>query len=879
MDLQEPLRMAEAWRCADAAFDRLLDLDDALRDQALAAMTLDTGTRDRVLRLLVAHRLRSGPLDASIVAGADATQPALAGKCFGGWVLDREIGRGGMSVVYRAHAAEAEGDRVAAIKILTSAAVARDGIAQFERERAALARLRHPHLVTLLDAGIAPDGTAWLATALVDGHCIDEECARRALGPAAIVRLCLQVCEAVAYAHRMLVVHRDLKPSNVLVDGDGHVRVLDFGVARLIDAGDQHTRTGTRALTPAYAAPELIDGAPSSTAMDVYGLGALLYRLLAGCPPLRDDATREPLAPSRAATADERWRRATLRGDLDAIIMRALASDPRSRYASVDAFSDDLNAWLDQRPVQARGAAFAYRARRFVRRHSIGVAFGVALVLSLAAGFAAAAWQATLARRAAVQAESTLAFVTGLLEAPAPEQRGRDVRVSELLDLAAYRAVHDVDVAPAARLAVLYSVARSNHALERMPAAESAIAQARQLIAARAQGDPRIARRIELLGVEIASQSDLMRGAYAAALARIDAFAATLAADDAGGRAALALLRARLLTRADRHAEALAAIEPLRTDGGTAPATAAEAAFYAGIALEGLGRHAEGIAALEDSLAAARRIGPSARPVALRALNALATRHSERGRLAEAETMYRAALAQAGDLYGPHSIGTLAQETNLAVVLRERGKYAESEHVARDALPRAVAAFGERSYFANMLRSGLAVTLSETGRTDEALILLDELIAAVEAVHGREHTNTLIDRFNRVEFLNDAGRAREALDAALPLRETAMRVLGEKHAVTLEVDDAIGRALTALGEPKRAEALHRRSIETKTQLYGAGDGYTLIAREYLARALAAQGRLDDARNEIDAVVVGRTALVGAEHPRTLRAIRLRDGWR
>src|SRR5690606_14955684 len=212
------------------------------------------------------------------------------------------------------------------------------GRAQFLREPQILLRLRHPCIAPLHDAGIAEDGTPWLAMALVEGARIDDWCAARTLDAHARVRLVLQVCEAVAHAHRSLVIHRDIKPSNVLVDQDGRVRLLDFGIARLGEAGDERTATALRALTPEYAAPEQFTGAPATTAMDVYGIGALLYRLLAGVGPRPDGAragATTGLAPSRAVAGNPALSQAlqrrlarVLRGDLDAIVMKALATSP-----------------------------------------------------------------------------------------------------------------------------------------------------------------------------------------------------------------------------------------------------------------------------------------------------------------------------------------------------------------------------------------------------------------------------------------------------------------------------------------------------------------------------------------------------------------------
>src|SRR5690606_19650507 len=226
---------AAHWREADAALDRLLDLPPHERAAALPALDLAPEGRACVARLLAAHSSTDGVLERPLRRGP--APDALAGRQLGGWTVEQEIGRGGMAVVYRAFRDDGPQRRTAAIKLLTLGALAGLGPARLHNEHAMLARLNHPHIVPLFDAGVADDGTPWLAMALVDGVHIDAWCRLRALDARAIVRLFLDVCEAVAYAHQNLVIHRDLKPSNVLVDAHGHVRLLDFGISRLAGTG------------------------------------------------------------------------------------------------------------------------------------------------------------------------------------------------------------------------------------------------------------------------------------------------------------------------------------------------------------------------------------------------------------------------------------------------------------------------------------------------------------------------------------------------------------------------------------------------------------------------------------------------------------------
>ena len=420
------------WREALALLDGLLALPEAKRPQALREIA-DPRTRDLLQRWLANHERASGVLDDAVSRQFGIGIGAgLGGRRFGRWRLDAEIGRGGMAVVYRATAIEAPAGQQAAVKILSLGALAQQGgVMRFVQEQQLLSRMRHPGIASLFDAGVSEDGTPWFAMALIDGERIDHWCERHSLDPRAIVELLLQVCDAAAYAHRNLVIHRDIKPSNVLVDEGGHPRLLDFGIARLVEGLEpEHTATALRALTPEYAAPEQFDGRAPSTAMDVFGLGALLYRLLTGHPPRHaaaGNADTGTLSPSRVVRHDEardplqrKQLARRLRGDLDTIVMKALAHAPDQRYPSVDAFAEDLQRWRDTRPIRARAPSLRYRAGRFVARNRWATAMSLALMLALATGIAGTWWQSARARQeaeAARRAESVAAHQAKRAEA------------------------------------------------------------------------------------------------------------------------------------------------------------------------------------------------------------------------------------------------------------------------------------------------------------------------------------------------------------------------------------------------------------------------------------------------------------------------------
>ncbi|MBK8067299.1 MAG: serine/threonine protein kinase [Rhodanobacteraceae bacterium] len=390
-----------------AVFLELSELPAAQRHARLAALqAAEPELHEQVLLLL--NRLDDSAAEPGFVLalGQSETAPAMAwaGRRLGPFELLSEIGRGGMGAVWRAQRVDGQYAQQVAIKLLHTHA--RDDtrrqvlLERFLRERQTLAGLKHPHIAALLDGGVDERGQPWFALELVDGLPITRYASDRHLGLAARLRLLLQVCDAVQFAHQKLIVHRDLKPDNLLVDQAGQVKLLDFGIVKLLDDGSDgaQTQTGARVFTPNYAAPEQVQGGGISVATDVYALGVILFELLVGRRPFvhsgaglqmaQISAGWRAEAPSRALARDSgSTRRARpLRGDLDTIVLRCLAHDPPRRYPTVQALADDLRRYLDGQPIRARPDSRSYRLSKFLSRHPYGSAaavLGLCLLLGL----------------------------------------------------------------------------------------------------------------------------------------------------------------------------------------------------------------------------------------------------------------------------------------------------------------------------------------------------------------------------------------------------------------------------------------------------------------------------------------------------------------
>ena len=385
-----------------------------------AACEGDTELREKVQSLLNQPPDQLDALAHEIgLARVDPFCAALSGRRVGSYELLRELGHGGMGSVWLARRADEQFEKLVAIKLLKRGTDTDEVLRRFQKERQILARLEHPNIARLLDGGMTDDGLPYFVMEYVEGKPLTEFCRTDAPTVEERLRLFLNICRAVQFAHQNLVVHRDLKPGNILVTEDGEPKLLDFGIAKLLGPGDEAlpvTVAEDQRLTPAYASPEQVRGEPITTVSDIYTLGTLLYEILTGQnahrfstphpPPtelLRVVAQEEPPRPSAAAT--EGSIKSRLRGDLDNIILKALRKEPGRRYAGVGSFADDIQRHLENRPVSARRDTFSYRASKFVQRNKIGVAAAALILFSLVGGIIATAWQARVARAERARAE------------------------------------------------------------------------------------------------------------------------------------------------------------------------------------------------------------------------------------------------------------------------------------------------------------------------------------------------------------------------------------------------------------------------------------------------------------------------------------------
>ena len=487
--LELPVQQREAWLAAlDASKTRLKPTIAALLQKHAEHETDD-----------FLHDLaRFGPGAANVGTGEDGAAtiapPPVVGGVVGPYRLLSAVGEGGMSSVWLAERTDGVLRRKIALKLPHWWALSKL-TERATQEREILASLEHPNIARLYDAGITQDGRPYLALEYIEGKAIDVYCREHKLDVRARAALISQIARAVAYAHSRLIVHRDLKPSNILVDAQGQVHLLDFGIAKLIEEGSAAnkalTQVGARVLTPEYASPEQITGSPITTESDVYSLGVVAYELLAGQRPYTlkssltadwDVLSSEVRAPS--TVAPERATARNLRGDLDTIVLKALKKEPGERYATAAAFADDLDRYLRGDPVVARPDSAGYRLRKFAVKHRLAVGAAAAVVLALAAGLAVASWQLRIARAEKKRAEDVKEFVASIFRSADPYFTGeQQMKASQLLTLAKERIDREMASQPESSVELLAIVGEAQANLEEYDAARATLQAALDLAA------------------------------------------------------------------------------------------------------------------------------------------------------------------------------------------------------------------------------------------------------------------------------------------------------------------------------------------------------------------------------------------------------------
>ena len=709
-----------------ACFDQLIELTPAQREAWFAAHALDAGMHRELLDMLAAD-LDDAPLLATTAAALaqQFTPPhedgvGLIGSSIGSYRLIEVLGQGGTSVVFRAQRASGAGTQTVALKLLRTGLFSADGQRRFRREQGVLAQLSHPHIAGLIDGGISAAGIPYIAMEFVDGLPITEYANARALGLRERLQLLVTVCRAIDSAHRTLVVHRDLKPSNVLVNSAGDIKVLDFGIARLLDDDDHHaTQTHAISLTPGYAAPEQYLPGPVTTATDIYALGVLMGELLTG-RLLPGGRTRSDLsrACAEAAAAMPAGLPAALalsrllRGDLDAIYNTAIASDPARRYLSAALLADDLERFLRNQPVTARTPSVWYRLRKSMQRHRTASIAAMLALSAIVIGVSLALWQAHVAREQAQRATAVRDFLIELFDASkAGQLPAQRLTLDQLVQRAGDRLQTQTDLSVPTRVELLRTLGEVRMAGSDYIEAGKFFDEALELAqTVYAPGDA-VMTRIRLLQAKLL----VYQSRYADASTAYAALLPQMREDhEASSVEGLQIYASALMFSANtEQALAISAEAKTRADAlyGADSSGAVTASLVRGNLLLGAGRHADAALLLKSALQTWRDSKRAPTEDFLQGLTDLSRVQRALGDTAAAESLLRETLATAERLYdAPHDRIALAL-LNLGETLTEQWRLDEAEPVLVRGL-----AMMHQVYAGDHLR--VANTLSALGRLE-----------------------------------------------------------------------------------------------------------------------------------------------------------------
>lgn len=804
----------------DSLLDQLLELPSSERESFLDdSCGDDAHLRDTLERLLTASESPD-----SVIKPGGALLPAFweglvservdpgrlpAGARVGAYRIVRPIGRGGMATVYLAQRDDGQFEQQVALKILEPSGNSTDLIQRFEQERQILASLQHSNIARLLDGGITSTGEPYVAMDYIDGDRIDIYCDTNRLSIKARLKLFLKIVSAVQYAHKNLVVHRDIKPANILVDRNGEPKLLDFGIAKLLDSqamphASPATRSSVAPMTPEYASPEQILGEPVTTASDVYQLGHLFYLLIAARSPYRFEklshagtveaiCRQDPIPPSTAVMLDDsedgipdpvmtsdsisRDRSTTtqrlakiLAGDLDNVALMALRKEASRRYESAGDLGADIERYLRAQPLAARPSTINYRLSKFINRHAIGVAISVLAIIGTAVGAAFYTVRITSERNRAEleaqKAEQVSDFLTRLFRVSDPsEARGALVTARELLDRGAERIEDELAEQPDVKGSLLSTIGQTYFGLGLYESAEQTLSRA----------------------------VDLQRSVHGA-----------------------------------DHRDTLSSLNHL------------------GNVYRARGQYGRAETLLREVYLSRRHLDGDEHPQTLAVLNNVGLSVWRQGKFDEAEVIFAQVLDARQRILGEDHPDVVHSVTNLANVRFMRGDYSEAAAAYARSIELGTRVLGEDHPSTMDALNNLAMTYEQQLRLEEAGALLDKVIGLRSRVLGPAHARTLSARHNLATVQWKMGRHEAAHRQFEDVLDSRRQVLGSDHPETLWSQRNLAGVYRDLGCLEDSENLYRETLQTRSRILGPMHPDTLNSRQDLAELLEVSKRYEEA---------------------------------
>lgn len=823
----------EKWEKVKEIFSDALALDEAARTGFVVGRCGNDETLfNEVSGLLRSHTECDSsfevPFVRPVVPLADTVFPSRIGQTIGLYKILSEIGRGGMGTVYLASRADDEFQRKVAIKLIKRGLDTDEVIRRFKHERQILAGLSHPNISALYDGGATENGLPYLVMEYIEGQPLNQYADSRDLDLKSRLEIFLQICSAVSYAHRSLVIHRDLKPSNILVTADGIPKLLDFGIAKLTEIDNdgqsaEQTIDAFRALTPEYASPEQVRGHPVTTASDIFSLGVILFEFLTGQRPFKfesrlpDDVyrvldTTEPTRPSSACRNEDvrvGIKRSDalskmLRGDLDNVILMALRKEPDRRYSSVEQFAEDIRRFLDGKPVIAQDDTFSYRASKFVRRHKLGIAAVSAVLISLIGGLLGVYWQSRIAATerdaalaAARKADQVNAFLNRMLASADPMNQGKDVTITEFLAVASDQIDRDFTNEPE-----IVADLRTTIGLTYLNQGKYDLAKP--------QLDKALDIRNELLGPD---HADTARSLHNVGLL----LKATGNMEEAETRFRTSVETLRRIYGAD-------SVEI--TDG------LHELAYINALR----GNYTDAIALLREALEICKQKLSSDSPQTIKSMMELGAALTASGDITSAEPMNREALALARRHYGDEHIQTGKAIENLFATLQKKDPV-EAEALGNEMLRLRIKLFGERHPDVGWGYYHLSYLKLNNGEPAQAETYVRKLLEMRGKELPDEHVLVGSSLLLLGRSLMEQGKladAEAALRESLSLRQKA---LGHDHWLSVAVSAYLGECLYLGGDKKQGRHLLETSFEALRAKLGNDHSQTKVVQERMNKVL------------------------------------------
>jgi serine/threonine-protein kinase len=853
---------AARWDRLEQLFYAALALAAAERTQFLDRECAgDAGLRAEVESLLAFSGKTLQELRKPIDQAAQNLASKETGQQIGPYRLIRLIGEGGMGQVYLARRADHLYEQEVAIKLMHAGLKqAQSMLSRFSAERQILANLNHPNIARLLDAGITSDGAPYLVMEYIAGTRIDEYCRVNKLPPKEVLKLFLPVCSAVEYAHKSLVVHRDIKPANILVTPGGMPKLLDFGIAKLLDPDgeDAQTITAERMMTPEYASPEQVRGDQVTTSTDVYALGVLLYELLTGERPFRLESRsplevvqviceQQPQPPSlvarSSATHATRGGGPGIDRDLDNIVLMAMRKEPSRRYVSVSALFADVQAYLSGYPVQARTDHWSYRSGKFVLRHKAAVAAAAMVAIALVAFSIAMGVMAKRANQARLTSERQTQFLNSIFQAATPDEaRGKAIMARDLLDQGAKRIDSELAGQPALQATMLDNVGRAYSSLGLYPQAQSLLQRAfdirRRIYGAQSLDT---ASTEEALGNVLRLQNEFEQaeplfrdslavrekklGSHDALVAEsLDSLGECLYLQDHFSEAEPLLRRALALHRSDAN------------DDTTGTEN------YLALLLERKGNFPEAARLLREAVQISARVKGTDSPDYLISLHDYAGALIDSGNLDEAEATERQVLALREKISGTDHPDIFYSLNNLGFILLEKGEWQQAMPILERNLALCRKLGGDKRIAVAL--NNWARALQQKGDYAAAEAALKQ---ALQDAHGGENSSLsakIVANLGLLEF--DWGHYAAAENYARQALNMQSKLAGTQTPAYAGALIDLAEARLFQGDASGAEPLLREALAIREQKFNAGNPAILAAQVRLGEDLTQQGKLPEA---------------------------------